>query len=95
MEAAWGIRQILDSRMADLMRRMTLERGYNPRDFVVLANGGAGPSHLVLSAELGLDSFVVPAAATAQSAYGIATAIRLCCGASCLRARRPRRQTGG
>jgi N-methylhydantoinase A len=74
MEAAWGIRQILDSRMADLMRRMTLERGYNPRDFVVLANGGAGPSHAwVLSAELGLDSFVVPAAATAQSAYGIAT----------------------
>jgi N-methylhydantoinase A len=53
---------------------MTLERGYNPRDFVVLANGGAGPSHAwVLSAELGLDSFVVPAAATAQSAYGIAT----------------------
>lgn len=74
MEAAWGIRQILDSRMADLMRRMTLERGYNPRDFVVLANGGAGPSHAwVLSSELGLDSFVVPAAATAQSAYGIAT----------------------
>lgn len=74
MEAAWGIRQILDSRMADLMRRMTLERGYNPRDFVVFANGGAGPSHAwVLSSELGLDSFVVPAAATAQSAYGIAT----------------------
>lgn len=74
MEAAWGIRQILDSRMADLMRRMTLERGYNPRDFVVLANGGAGPSHAwVLSAELGLDHFVVPAAATAQSAFGIAT----------------------
>lgn len=74
LEAAWGIRQILDSRMADLMRRMTLERGYNPRDFTVLANGGAGPSHAwVLSTELGLDSFVVPAAATAQSAYGIAT----------------------
>lgn len=74
LEAAWGIRQILDSRMADLMRRMTLERGYNPRDFTVLANGGAGPSHAwMLSAELGLDSFVVPAAATAQSAYGIAT----------------------
>lgn len=74
MEAAWGIRQILDSRMADLMRRMTLERGYNPRDFTVLANGGAGPSHAwVLSAELGLDGFVVPAAATVQSAFGIAT----------------------
>ena len=73
MEAAWGIRKILDSKMADLLRRMTLERGYNPLDFVLLANGGAGPSHAwVLSAELGLDGFIVPAAATAQSAYGTA-----------------------
>jgi len=72
-EAAWGIRKVLDSRMADLLRRMTLERGYNPLDFVLLANGGAGPSHAwVLSAELGLRGFVVPAAATAQSAFGTA-----------------------
>lgn len=72
-EAAWGIRKVLDSRMADLLRRMTLERGYNPLDFVLLANGGAGPSHAwVLSTELGLPGFVVPAAATAQSAFGTA-----------------------
>jgi N-methylhydantoinase A len=70
-EAAWAIRQILDSRMADLLRRMTIERGYDPRDFALLANGGAGPSHAwVLSEELGLNSFIVPAAATAESAYG-------------------------
>jgi N-methylhydantoinase A len=70
-EAAWGIRQILDSRMADLLRRMTIERGYDPRDFTLLANGGAGPSHAwVLCGELGLPGFVVPAAATAESAYG-------------------------
>ncbi len=73
MEAAWGIRKILDSRMADLLRRMTIERGYDPRDFTLFANGGAGPSHAwVLAAELGLNSFVVPAAATAQSAFGTA-----------------------
>ncbi|MDB5407372.1 MAG: 5-oxoprolinase [Rhodospirillales bacterium] len=71
MEAAWAIREVLDSRMADLLRRMTVERGYDPRDFTLFANGGAGPSHAwVLSAELGLDGFVVPAAATAQSAFG-------------------------
>jgi len=71
-EAAWSIRQILDSRMADLLRRMTIERGYDPRDFALLANGGAGPSHAwVLCEELGLDGFIVPAAATAESAYGI------------------------
>ena len=70
-EAAWSIRQILDSRMADLLRRMTIERGYDPRDFTLLANGGAGPSHAwVLGEELGLDGFIVPAAATAESAYG-------------------------
>ncbi|HEY5082063.1 MAG TPA: hydantoinase/oxoprolinase family protein [Bauldia sp.] len=74
-EAAWGIRKVLDSRMADLLRRMTLERGYNPLDFTLLANGGAGPSHAwVLSTELGLGGFVVPAAATAQSAYGTGNA---------------------
>lgn len=71
MEAAWSIRQILDSRMADLLRRMTLARGYDPREFTLLANGGAGPSHAwVLAEELGLNSFVVPAAATAESAFG-------------------------
>lgn len=74
IEAAWGIRKILDAKMADLLRRMTLERGYDPRDFTLFANGGAGPSHAwVLSAELGLDGFVVPATATAQSALGTGT----------------------
>jgi N-methylhydantoinase A len=71
VEAAWGIREVLDNRMADLLRRMTVERGYDPRDFALFANGGAGPSHAwVLSDELGLDGFIVPAAATAQSAFG-------------------------
>jgi N-methylhydantoinase A len=72
-EAAWGIRQILDSKMADLLRRVTIARGYDPREFTLLANGGAGPSHAwVLCEELGLDGFIVPAAATAESAYGTA-----------------------
>lgn len=72
-EAAWGIRTILDSRMADLLRRMTIERGYDPKMFALFANGGAGPSHAwALAADLGLDSFVVPAAATALSALGTA-----------------------
>lgn len=72
-QAAWGIRTILDSRMADLLRRMTVQRGYDPKIFAFLANGGAGPSHAwSLTAELGLDSFIVPAAATALSALGTA-----------------------
>lgn len=72
-EAAWGIREILDNKMADLLRRVTIERGYDPAEFSLLANGGAGPSHAwVLARELGLKSFIVPAAATGQSAYGCA-----------------------
>lgn len=71
--AAWGIREVLDNKMADLLRRVTIERGYDPRDFVMLANGGAGPSHAwVLARELGLNGFIVPAAATVQSAFGTA-----------------------
>jgi N-methylhydantoinase A len=73
MEAAWGIREVLDARMADLLRRSTIERGHDPREFTFFANGGAGPSHAwALVRELGLDGFVVPAAATAQSAFGCA-----------------------
>ena len=75
VEAAWGIREVLDSRMADLLRRMTIERGYDPRDFALFANGGAGPSHAwVFAEELGLDGFIVPAAATAVSALGAGNA---------------------
>src|SRR5215468_2106458 len=73
MEAAWGIREVLDARMADLLRRSTIERGHDPREFTFFANGGAGPSHAwALTRELGIDGFVVPAAATAQSAFGCA-----------------------
>jgi N-methylhydantoinase A len=73
-EAAWAIRQLLDSRMADLLRRVTIERGHDPREFVLVANGGSGPSHAwALCAELGITTFVVPATATGQSAYGTGT----------------------
>ena len=73
-EAAWGIRQVLDSRMADLLRQVTIERGHDPRTFTMFANGGSGPSHgWVLSRELGMEEFVVPATATVQSAFGSGT----------------------
>src|SRR5215470_1986007 len=73
VEAAWGIREVLDSRMADLLRRSTIERGHDPREFTLFVNGGAGPSHAwALVRELGLTKFIVPAAATAQSAFGCA-----------------------
>lgn len=73
-EAAWGIRTILDSKMSDLLRSVTIERGYDPREFVMLAGGGQGPSHAwALCRDLGIERFVVPSAATVQSAYGTGT----------------------
>jgi len=75
LEAAWGVREVIDSKMADLLRRMTIQRGYDPREFTLFANGGAGPSHAwAFARDLGLRGFVVPAAATAQSAYGCGNA---------------------
>ena len=73
-EAAWGIRRILDARMADLLRSVTIERGHDPREFVMFAGGGQGPAHAwALCRDLGIATFVVTPMATAQSAYGIGT----------------------
>lgn len=72
--AAWGIRTILDSKMSDLLRSVTIERGYDPREFVMFAGGGQGPSHAwALCRELGIERFVVPSSATVQSAFGTGT----------------------
>jgi N-methylhydantoinase A/oxoprolinase/acetone carboxylase beta subunit/N-methylhydantoinase B/oxoprolinase/acetone carboxylase alpha subunit len=74
VEAAWGIRRVLDSKMADLLRSVTIEKGLDPRDFVLFAGGGQGPSHAwALCHELGIASFVVSPFAAAQSAFGIGT----------------------
>jgi N-methylhydantoinase A len=73
-EAAWGVRQVLDSKMADLLRSVTIERGHDPREFVMFANGGQGPSHAwALCQELGITTFIVTPTATAQSALGTGT----------------------
>jgi len=71
--AAAGIRTVIDSQMADLIRKSTLERGHDPRDFVVFAYGGAGPVHAASYAEeVGVARIIVPFFATVHSAYGAA-----------------------
>ncbi len=71
LDAAWGIRAVLDSRMADLLRSVTIERGHDPAEFVMFANGGQGPSHAwALCQQLGIATFVVTPTATVQSALG-------------------------
>jgi len=73
LAAAAGVRQVIDSQMADLIRKTTLERGFDPRDFVMMAYGGSGPAHAAsYGAEVGVREIIVPYFATVHSAYGAA-----------------------
>ena len=72
-EAAMGMIEIVDARMADLVRRETIGRGYDPREFALFAFGGAGPLHVAAyGADVGVRTIVVPAFASVFSAFGIA-----------------------
>ena len=76
-QCAAGIVRIVDERMSDLMRSMTVRRGLDPRAFTVYAFGGGGGAHAgIYTAGLGINEFVVPLADTASvwSALGIAVA---------------------
>lgn len=73
-EAASGIYRITNAHMADLVRRATVERGYDPRSFVLFAVGGAGPVHAGrYAAELGIKRVVVPLTASVHGALGLIT----------------------
>ena len=73
---AAGITQIVEFQMADLIHKATIQKGFDPRDFVVFAFGGAGPAHAgVFAAELGVSKVVIPQRATASvwCAFGAAS----------------------
>lgn len=72
--AAKGILDIVDARMADLIRKLTVERGFDPRDFVLLSYGGAGPAHVgAYSREVGVGRALVSPFSPVFSALGIAS----------------------
>src|SRR5262245_37973485 len=61
VETAAGAARVVEHQMADLIRKATVQKGYDPRDCVVFAYGGAGPVHAgVYARELGAQSVVVP-----------------------------------
>lgn len=73
LAAAAGIRRVIDSQMADLIRKSTIERGYDPSAFVLMAYGGAGPVHAAnYGSEAGVKEIIVPFLATVHSALGAA-----------------------
>ena len=73
--AALGILKVADAAMERAIRVISIERGYDPRDFVLLAFGGAGPLHAVsIARQLAIPMVVVPAVAGVLSAFGLLAA---------------------
>ncbi|MBV9763098.1 MAG: hydantoinase/oxoprolinase family protein [Acidobacteriaceae bacterium] len=69
---AEGILRLADSRMEKALRRISVEQGHDPRDFVLLSFGGAGPLHAcALARALSIPKVLVPNHPGALSAYGI------------------------
>jgi N-methylhydantoinase A len=79
VELADGILDIAATNMRQAIRLVTVEKGYDPRDFALVCYGGAGPLFATrLARELGLDRSVVPPAPGVLSATGLLTADKQC-----------------
>jgi N-methylhydantoinase A len=73
IDAALGIVEIVNLKMAMAVRAVTVQRGLDPKDFVLYAFGGAGAGHACwIARELGIPRVVVPVAPGQFSALGIA-----------------------
>lgn len=75
-QAAIAIFTIANDQTAQLIRQSVVNKGYDPRDFIVYAFGGAAPVHCgYYSADMGVKGVLVPLGSTAStfSAYGLAS----------------------
>jgi len=69
---AEGIVRVVDANMVQALRKISVEQGHDPRDFVLVSFGGAGPLHLcALAKALRIPKVLVPRMPGALSAYGI------------------------
>ncbi len=74
-EAAVSVIRIANSMMGKILRIVSVERGYDPRDFSLVAFGGAGPMHVcALAEELEIDRVMLPRNPGMFSALGLLTA---------------------
>ncbi len=70
-KAAFGIFTIVNNNMVNGIRRVTVERGYDPRDFVLVAAGGATGAHVTaLANEIGIDTVIASKLSSGLCAYG-------------------------
>jgi N-methylhydantoinase A len=71
-EAARGVVRIANNNMLNALKLISVNRGYDPRDFTLVAFGGGGGMHAVaLASELGIRKVVIPRAADVFSAWGM------------------------
>ena len=71
-EGAAGVYDVVNANMASAVRMVTVQRGIDPRDFSIIAFGGAGPAHVArLAEEFGTPSVIVPVAPGTASAFGL------------------------
>lgn len=74
-EAAAGVCRIVTASLAEAIREVTVKRGTDPRDFALLAFGGAGGQHAAMVArEMEMESVIFPRNASTFSAFGMLTA---------------------
>ncbi len=72
LETASGIIQIANANMEKAIRVISIERGFDPRDFALISFGGAGGMHAVeIAANLGISKVIVPQNAGVLSALGL------------------------
>ena len=75
VQVAEGVLRLANATMAQAMRLVSIERGHDPRDYTIVAYGGAGPLHAAqLAGELGVPRVLVPRDPGLVSAYGLALA---------------------
>ncbi|MHA3793933.1 hydantoinase/oxoprolinase family protein [Sphingomonas sp. YL-JM2C] len=72
---ARGIHMLANTNMASAIRIVTLQRGIDPREYVLTASGGAGPLHVVGVAEhFGIPTVIIPPSPGVRSAFGLLVA---------------------
>src|SRR5699024_2720147 len=70
IETAEGICEIANAQMAEAIRTLTVSKGIDPRDFSLVAFGGAGPMHAMFIGEhLGINRILIPTVAGTFSAW--------------------------
>ncbi|MDA8235038.1 MAG: hydantoinase/oxoprolinase family protein [Clostridia bacterium] len=74
VEVAYGAYEIITAKMSDLIVGMTVRKGLNISDYILLAFGGGGAMHVArMGTMLGAKKVMVPASASVYSAMGLAT----------------------